>query len=350
MIVSVWKNIHDRAWLTLAIFAVALMGAACSGADDDSQDDPFAIDQSGEVCFANTLDIDAPTASTMGTASSRREWDSELLCWTYDREELEGDQVRFTLSRTFSVSPDGRRFGCRLDGQGNALRGEITSGSCVIEQEQGFLRMELREPAEISLQDIHSTSALLNFTFEERRGEVYQRGNLARLSIRNQRSLVQGLDRGEEDLDVRGPSGDPWAGECPQLPTCVDADLSGGPQLFGESLADEEAQEVCQDLADQLNYGVIRLGVTDDVQIDWQGTGDELYPGVRELNLCEVTAFLGSLETRNIYRLRLGQQSGFTMELRGLHQAPINGVTRTRLCELRWNAPTTAVACEAASE
>lgn len=350
MIVSVGKNIHDRSWLTSAIVAAALMGTACSGADDDAQDDPFAIDQSGEVCFAHTLDIDAPTASTMGTASSRREWDSVLLCWTYDRKVLEGDQVRFTLSRTFSVSPDGRRFGCTLEGQGNSLRGEITSGGCVIEQEQGFLRMELREPAEISLQDIHSTSALLNFTFEERRGEVYQRGNLARLSIRNQRSLLQGVDRGEGDRDVRGPSGDPWAGDCPQLPTCVDADLSGGPQLFGESLASEEAQEVCQDLADQLNYGVIRLGVTEDVQIDWSGTGEELYPGVRELNLCEVTAFLGSLETRNIYRLRLGQQSGFTMELRGYHQIPIWGVPRTRLCELRWEAPTTPATCSGSGD
>ncbi len=322
----------------LLCFALTITTVGCADPAEDDASTEQGAQGPQEVCFGTTLSL-RPRASNFD-GSARRPYDNEPLCWTYTSERDEAsDTVTFELTRTFAVGGE-RRYGCRFEGSGNSLRAEISEGYCLLEADNGHMRLDLVEPADIQLQDIHSTSATLAMVYEERRDWRLEKGE-ATFAIANQRSVLQGLDRGEEDLDGRGPSADAWQ-SCPATPVCVRTDLTGQGELVGETADDE----VCQDWLSRLQYGELVIGVTEAYDLDWLAEGETIYSAVREADQCVVTGFSGSMDTRHEYLVDLSGEVPFRMELRGYHQLQTSGNrVETRFCEGVWEGPLSLVDC-----
>lgn len=313
---------------------------ACEDEDDFRLEDrPSEL----EVCFAATLDIlPESVASTNTTPSTRRHYDREPLCWTWrESRDIANDRIDFTLTRVFSIGDDGTRYGCRFAGSGNSLRASVTEGECLIEQDGGHLRLSLVEPAAMQIQDLASTQLIANLSVEERRLDWILLRGTARLDMANQFSLVQGASRGEPDLDTRGPSEDPWT-PCPAAPYCFSVDLTGTGQLESDSTD----AVVCADWLARLQYGPLTHRVDEDFYLDWQDAGTDVYAGVRELDSCAVRALFGSFDTRNDYRVELRDGGNFQMDLRGYHQAVVDGVLRTGFCHGSWTSAVIPRVCE----
>jgi hypothetical protein len=263
------------------------------------------------------------------------------MCWTFDQQH--GDApgaVTFALSRTFAIGEGGSRLGCRFVGQGNALRASLTAGECVIPTETGHLRMALAEPADVQIQDIHSSLVVLNLTFEEVRDDWVPTRGSARLSMANQDSVLQGLERGDADIDPTGPDADPWTA-CPQTPICFEADFTGSGELVGSSAGDE----VCADWLAPLQYRVLPHRIDTEGNLDWGAEGTTIYHAVRALDSCRILGFAGSMDTRDDYVADFDEGT-FRMELRAIHQAQVGGITTTASCHGVWSGPLTIAPCE----
>lgn len=324
--------------------AMGVLVVALPGCDADENGDPGdsgLITGPREVCYGVTLDLSPGSVQdTNHTLGARRLFDRELLCWTFDQQQGDTpDAVEFTLSRTFAIGSSGARLGCRFSGQGNALRASVATGTCVFPTESGHLRLALSEPSDIQIQDIYSSLVSLDLTFEEvSNGWVRTRGD-ARLSMANQDSVLQGLERGEADLDPTGPDPDPWAA-CPQLPICFEADFTGSGTLGDASLDDE----VCAHWLAPLQYGVLEHRVDVDGNLDWGADGTTIYRAVRALESCQVLGFADSMDTRDDYVADFDEGT-FRMELRAIHQTPVHGIPRTALCHGVWSGPLTITPC-----
>lgn len=324
----------------LPCLGIGLM--ACGSSADDGTDGPSLITGPREVCYGVTLDL-SPGAveDTNHVLSARRSMDREPLCWTFDQQRGEtSDAVTFTLSRTFAIDEDGRRMGCRFEGQGNALRAQVESGTCLIPYETGHLRLALAESSDVQIQDIHSSFIELEFDFEEVRDEWVRSRGRARLSMANQDSVLQGLDRGEPDLDPTGPDADPWA-LCPERPICFRADFTGSGQLLGDT-SDDAA---CASWIEPLRYGEMPHRIDADGNLDWGAEGTTTYRAVRDLTSCSVLGFAGSMDTRNDYVADFDRGT-FEMELRAYHQANVGGIDRTAFCHGSWSGPLEVIPCE----
>lgn len=332
---------------TTGLVAVGIAFLAASGCDvesGDGSDDAGLITGPREVCYGVTLDL-SPSAveETNHVLSGRRHFDREPLCWTFDQQVgATPGAVTFTLSRTFAIGDDGTRYGCRFTGSGNALRASVNEGSCVIPDDTGHVRMVLAEPADVQIQNIHSSLVVLNLTYEEARVPWMRSRGMARLSMANQDSVLQGLDRGELDLDSTGPDADPWATACPELPVCVQVDLTGSATLLDV----EGDASVCEAWIAPLQYGVLAHRIDEDGNLDWQDEGTTIYRAVRALDACTVLGFADSLDTRDDYIADLDAGT-FRMELRAYHQAMIDGIPRTSFCHGVWSGPLTIMPCPA---
>ena len=294
-----------------------------------------------EVCYGVTLDLSpGSVAETNHVLSTRRVLDREPMCWTFDQQRGDTpDAVTFELTRTFAIADDGTRLGCRFTGQGNALRASVTTGGCVFPTESGHLRMALAESADVQIQDIHSSLVVLDLEFEEVRDEWVRTRGSARLSMANQHSVLQGLERGEPDLDPEGPDEDPWV-LCPQVPICFEADFTGSATL-GDETTDEE---VCADWIAPLQYRVLQHRIDQDGNLDWGAEGSTIYRAVRALDSCRVLGFADSMDTRDDYVADFDENT-FRMELRAIHQTQIGGVPRTASCHGVWSGPLTVKPC-----
>lgn len=330
----------------LRTFFAAIPGlfVSLSGCGADSGDEPGGdglITGPREVCYGVTLDLSPGSVQdTNHVLSARRLLDREPLCWTFDQQRGDTpDAVTFTLSRTFAIGDGGTRLGCRFEGRGNALRASVSAGECVFPTETGHLRMALSEPADVQIQDIHSSLVALDLTFEEVRDEWVRTRGWARLSMANQDSVLQGLERGEADLDPMGPDADPWTA-CPQTPICFEVDLTGAGELAGESANDD----VCADWITPLQYRVLQHRVDGDGNLDWGAEGTTIYRAVRALDACRLLGFADSMDTRDDYVADFDEDS-FRMELRAIHQAQVGGVTRTASCHGVWSGPLTVTPC-----
>lgn len=329
------------AWRLLLLVCSPLAFAACGASDEDVSGGPALITGPREVCYGVTLDLSPGSVQeTNHVLSARRHWDRVPLCWTFDQQRgATPDAVTFTLSRTFAIDGEGRRMGCRFEGQGNALRAAVTTGECLIPTETGHVRMALAEPSDVQIADIHNSFVELNFAFEEARDEWVRTRGDARLSMANQDSVLQGLDRGEADLDPSGPDADPWS-ICPEAPICFDADFTGSGELLGDTAADE----VCADWIARLQYRELSHRIDPDGNLDWGAEGTTIYHAVRDLDSCTVLGFAGSMDTRSDYVADFDEGT-FRMELRGYHQAVVNGVTRTAFCHGGWTGPLRLATC-----
>jgi hypothetical protein len=319
--------------------SIALMG--CGADSGEGPDGAQLITGPREVCYAVTLDLSpGSVAETNHVLSARRYLDREPMCWTFDQQRGDTpDAVTFTLSRTFAIDGDGTRLGCRFTGQGNALRASVTTGECAFPTESGHLRMALAEPADLQIQDIHSSLVALDLDFEEVRDEWVRTRGTARLSMANQDSVLQGLERGESDLDPEGPDEDPWV-LCPQVPICFDADFTGSGELVGDSAADD----VCADWIAPLQYREMPHRIDTDGNLDWGAEGSTIYRAVRALDGCRVLGFADSMDTRDDYIADFDEGT-FRMELRAIHQAQVGGVPRTASCHGVWTGPLTVKPC-----
>ena len=155
----------------------------------------------------------------------------------------------------------------------------------------------------------------------------------------NQDSVLQGLSRGELDLDSTGPDPDPWEA-CPQVPLCIEVDLTDAATLVGAAQDDA----VCEAWIAPLQYGELLHRIDEDGNLDWQAEGTTIYRAVRALDACTVLGFAGSIDTRDDYVADLDAGT-FQMELRAYHQTLIEGIPRTAFCHGAWSGPLTIVPC-----
>jgi len=341
-----WNQRRPTSALAIALGLALALAPPLGGCDEGGPEgglDCRVSQNNARLCGRVVLDLFVDSvASSNFTASPRRHFGEDKFCWSWRQVSEPGsERIDFELTRVFSIGADGTRYGCRFKGSGNPLRGEFTEGACLLEQEGGHLRLELSKPASIQIHDLGSTQVTFELAMEERREEwILQRGR-ATLDFANQTSLLVGVFEGEEDLDVCGPSPDPW-GACPAVPLCFETDFTGAAELFGESVGDA----VCEEwLASAPQYGRMTHRLTADHGVDWFAQGTSGYPGVRDKTACTVHAFQGSMDTRNDYRIDLSAPATFSMALRAYHQTTQGGAPITRLCRAWWSAPLQPAAC-----